>query len=293
MKWRKLWRDDPASTFPQLCITTRAIAARLLIEANEDGGLAPPSNDPALAVCKSIGVPTRQRKLWRRCLNELLADQWLTADETGVRIRNFMRFQHRSTNPKRTELDPGGTELDRGDFSGGGKPSESLAPKRQKRREEIKKRKNNTTSDKPPRVPRLAPGLVDTLFSYWKQELRHPRSKLDDKRKRLLSNALRQYGLEDCKRVVDGAKASAWHMGANEDGRVYDKVSLLFRDSEKMEQFIGWAHKPPEKSRRAPTDSVDVIIRDAERRKEMRRRGEAQAAADRAEQRKAKHGSDI
>jgi len=108
------------------------------------------------------------------------------------------------------------------------------------------------------RAPRLAPGLVEELFSYWQKAFGHERSKLDDKRARLLRAALRQYGMVDCKLVCDGVKRSPYHMGQNENQIVYDKISLLYRDGEHIEKYRGWATSPPKGA--GYRDEIDELI---------------------------------
>lgn len=63
------------------------------------------------------------------------------------------------------------------------------------------------------------------------------RTKLDDKRRRLIRNALGSYPVEDVVAAVTGWERSAFHRGENEAGKVYNDLGLLLRNSEKIEYF--------------------------------------------------------
>lgn len=264
MKWRKLWKDDPQSSFSLLSITTKAIAARLVVEANEEGYLAPDcgEEDPASVLCKSIGVPTKERKVWKKRLKELLDDGWIVAEKKGVRIKNFKRFQAKTKRdfgqdsdqydpnvvPTRTNVIPMRSQPT---TLVGGNSAESLAPNSQeeKRREEKRKEQLTTVAqrEKKKRGKGVQRSEVEDLFAYWKGRTSSSRAKLvkDSKREKLLREAIRTYGMEDCKRVVDGAMKSPYHQGRNDRGQVYLKCELLFRGEEKIEQFLGYCDRPP------------------------------------------------
>jgi len=83
------------------------------------------------------------------------------------------------------------------------------------------------------------------IFIYWKQVMKHPRAVLDAKRKRKIEARLQEgRSLEDCRLAIDGCKLSAWHMGANDRGKVFDDIELIFRDAEHFERFMN--QKPDE-----------------------------------------------
>ena len=81
--------------------------------------------------------------------------------------------------------------------------------------------------------------LIQEIFSFWQTTLNHPGAKLDAKRKRVIENALKLgYSIDACKQAIRGCAHSAFHMGKNQEGKVYDHLSLILRDSERIEQFI-------------------------------------------------------
>lgn len=87
---------------------------------------------------------------------------------------------------------------------------------------------------------------VHEIFEYWQTELNHPKSKLDDKRKKKITQVLKLgYSLTDCFHVILGCKLSPYHQGDNKDGTVYDSIDLIFRDAGHVDQFIKIYNNPP------------------------------------------------
>ena len=60
---------------------------------------------------------------------------------------------------------------------------------------------------------------------------------LSDERRRLIRRALKSYPLEDVIDAVRGWRHSAYHMGDNDGHVVYNDLSLLLRNAEKIEKF--------------------------------------------------------
>lgn len=79
---------------------------------------------------------------------------------------------------------------------------------------------------------------VETVFEYWKLQCSHPRTVLDNKRKRLIEARLKTFTVGDLKDAIDGCKRSPWHQGQNPARKIYDAIGLIFRDNEKVEEFI-------------------------------------------------------
>jgi hypothetical protein len=86
---------------------------------------------------------------------------------------------------------------------------------------------------------------VRTIFEHWKKTTGHPRAVLDGKREGYVRRALKRYPLESLLTAIDGWKASPYHQGINETGTVYDALTLILRDAEHIERFIGYASNPP------------------------------------------------
>lgn len=87
---------------------------------------------------------------------------------------------------------------------------------------------------------------VECLFDYWREVHQHPHARLDDKRYRLLANALAHgYTLTDCQQAIRGCRHSPFHQGDNPRGQRYDSLSLIFRDAEHIERFMAMEAHPP------------------------------------------------
>ena len=120
-----------------------------------------------------------------------------------------------------------------------------------------------TTSPSP--VTARPPPPAQRVFEHWRTVLEHPRASLDSKRRRIIEAALKLKPEDECLRVIDGCRASAYHMGENEKRIRYDSIGLLFRDADHMERFIGYADKKrPLRSvggagRRADGSDTDVF----------------------------------
>lgn len=93
--------------------------------------------------------------------------------------------------------------------------------------------------------PETTTGEVSEIFSHWQKTLDKPRAKLTKDRIAKISARLKDgYDAEQCKQAIDGCNASAYHMGQNDNNKVYDSIELIFRNGDKLEQFIGYTKKP-------------------------------------------------
>ena len=76
------------------------------------------------------------------------------------------------------------------------------------------------------------------IFEHWKVTLNHPKSKLDDKRKRQIAKALKLNSADELKEAINGCARSPHHMGQNEQSKIYDSIDLIFRSQDKIEGFM-------------------------------------------------------
>lgn len=98
-----------------------------------------------------------------------------------------------------------------------------------------KPKKITTLSDKPD----LKEDVCQKIFEYWKQVHNHPRSKLDAKRRKLVSDRLKDgYSEADLMAAIDGCKMSPHHQGENDRRTVYDDLELICRDGKHVDMFI-------------------------------------------------------
>jgi biotin operon repressor len=80
---------------------------------------------------------------------------------------------------------------------------------------------------------------VTMLFDYWIDVMGKPKlkTKLTDKRKRVINAIVKQYSLDDIKLAIDNCARSSWHNGKNERGQVFNDIELICRSGDKLERF--------------------------------------------------------
>lgn len=86
---------------------------------------------------------------------------------------------------------------------------------------------------------------IAEVFDHWRVKMGSPRSKLDNNRKTLITNALKNYTIDDLKQAVDGCAASPYHMGTNDRNTKYNGLDLILRNAEKIESFMSKAVNRP------------------------------------------------
>jgi hypothetical protein len=64
--------------------------------------------------------------------------------------------------------------------------------------------------------------------------------KLTDARVKLITGAVNEFGVDVVLDAIRGCSLSDWHMGRNPQGRVYNSIELILRDSRKVEMFVGF-----------------------------------------------------
>lgn len=105
-------------------------------------------------------------------------------------------------------------------------------------------------------TPRVKSADIDTVFDHWVESCRNsgkgPKPVLSEKRRRLISKALKLYGLETCLQAAEGPTHSEFHMGANPHGKKYDSLELIFRNEEKIEQFATYTVEAQERGELEP-----------------------------------------
>lgn len=80
---------------------------------------------------------------------------------------------------------------------------------------------------------------VPAIFKYWQQVMNHPRAILDKPRESKIEQALKNYSVDDLKQAIDGCSKTPHNMGQNERKHLYNGISLILRDAEHIERFIG------------------------------------------------------
>lgn len=90
-----------------------------------------------------------------------------------------------------------------------------------------------------------ATNVASVVFHHWQKVHGHPDSKLSDSRRKLIRKALATYTVDQLCESISGYKNSAWHMGQNDRGTVYDSLELMLRDAQRIEAGINFARNPP------------------------------------------------
>ena len=87
-------------------------------------------------------------------------------------------------------------------------------------------------------VPTTSRASVDDVFDFWRSETKHPRAKLDRKRRQRIEWAQEHYDDTEIADAIRGAASSPFHQGQNDRGTRYDDLTLILRDAEHLERFI-------------------------------------------------------
>jgi hypothetical protein len=76
------------------------------------------------------------------------------------------------------------------------------------------------------------------VFDHWRTVMDHPDAVFSSERRRCVSARLAEgFTTQQLIDAIDGCKASAFHRGANEAGKVYDALTLICRNASKVDEF--------------------------------------------------------
>lgn len=90
---------------------------------------------------------------------------------------------------------------------------------------------------------RLRSDEIQRVFDEWVTATsKTSRTVLDDKRKRLIRNALKTYPIDDVLAAVRGWRHSPHHRGENQSSTVYNDLELLLRNAAHIERFRDLEH---------------------------------------------------
>lgn len=108
---------------------------------------------------------------------------------------------------------------------------------------------------------------VSAVFDAWRDSTGKQRAVLDDKRRRVITKALRHYPVGDLVAAVDGWRHSPHHRGENDRRTVYNDLDVLLRDSKQVEFFrdLTYGVAPRPDDQRVRSKNHDAIARFAQR----------------------------
>ena len=93
------------------------------------------------------------------------------------------------------------------------------------------------------------PRIIE-IWSYWVQKLGNKRAKPTEKRlSKIVARLKQKYTVEQLKIAIDGCACSPYHQGENTQGKTYKDLTLIFRNGDKVEQFIGYAEAKKKKEK--------------------------------------------
>lgn len=92
---------------------------------------------------------------------------------------------------------------------------------------------------KPDSVKPPTANAAADVFAHWQMRMNHPGAKMDAKRSKLITAAIKLgYTVEHLKAAIDGCAKSPFHMGNNDRHTVFDSIELIFRSADKIDTFI-------------------------------------------------------
>jgi len=81
------------------------------------------------------------------------------------------------------------------------------------------------------------------VYEHWITVMRPGKKRvpaLDEKRRLKVASAIADYGVDDCKKAINGCALSDFHMGRNKQKKRYDDLELILRDQDHVERFLGY-----------------------------------------------------
>lgn len=87
--------------------------------------------------------------------------------------------------------------------------------------------------------------VIQTIFSYWQKTMESPRAVLDDKRKKVIAAALKNYAPRDVCEAILGCSRSDFHMAREQyaGNNKQNGLGLILRDAEHIDKFIVMARE--------------------------------------------------
>jgi hypothetical protein len=87
---------------------------------------------------------------------------------------------------------------------------------------------------------------IENVFEHWKVLMDHPNAKLDEKRKSIISKALKLgYSVADLCQAIAGCSYTPHNIGDNDRGQRYDGLHVILRDADQIDRFIRNCKFPP------------------------------------------------
>lgn len=126
----------------------------------------------------------------------------------------------------------------------------------------------------PAAKPAAAKKITDAeiVFEHWKMVMESPRSKFGDDRAKMINKWLKEYSVEDLMQAIDGCRSDPFSMGANKTNTIYNRLGLILRDKDHIDDFMSKANGAHKKLISPTSQLTDAAKQTFEM---MRRRREA------------------
>lgn len=234
----ELWQDEAIG---EVSRDARLLFVGLITQADDEGRLR---GDPRLLAAQIYPYDDFSRSDLEGWLDELEQAQLVQLYEANGRALICLpawKSHQKISHPAKSKLPkPPGRKRRRRSGSGaapedrGAPPKSSTTIKDQGSR--IKERIKEASNDA---RRRNGADRVRLVFDAWVTATGRDaaRTKLTDKRRRLIRKALADYSLEDLVAAVRGWKHSPHHRGENDRDTVYNDLELLLRDAQHIEKF--------------------------------------------------------
>lgn len=102
----------------------------------------------------------------------------------------------------------------------------------QEQKQEQEQEQDNTLVEQEPLDP------IRTIFEYWQKVMASPKSVLDDKRRKVITRALKSYSPADVCKAIRGCSKTPHNMGVNDSKTKYNALGLILRDADHIDRFI-------------------------------------------------------
>lgn len=111
------------------------------------------------------------------------------------------------------------------------------------------------------------------VFDHWKEVMERPRARpTDEKRAKVYDRLSEGYTEQDILDAIDGCSYSDFHMGENDQGKRYNCITLICRNGENLERFLGYKEEVEEIEKNKPTGSHNEVENWAEKLEAARNR---------------------
>lgn len=173
-------------------------------------------------LANEVGISERAL---RDALKELVKAKLVRPERRGRGLVNHYVLLDRQPAPQEPCEPADDAGLDRQDVPPGqaalaGLDRQAMPPMKKEEDEEKSREERN---------PVTPPGAADEVWATYVEVMQPRRKELDQQGRRLILDALVDATVAECQQAIHGCKASAFHMGANDRGKKYNRLSHILK----------------------------------------------------------------